>query len=301
MINEIKRAGFIALIGATNVGKSTLINRLVGTKVSIVSPKVQTTRTQILGICIVDSAQIIFIDTPGIFNPRRRLDRAMVAAAWSGARHADHVILMIDASSDVNTETQEIIKNIRDNGQTPILAINKIDTVNKQYLLTIAGKLKKFNISEEIFMISATQGDGIDDLLNFCRDIVPEGPWLFPEDQISDMPERLMAAEITREKLYTELHQELPYASAVETESWNTKPDGSIRIDQIIYVERNTQKSIGLGKGGKQIKRIGEQARKELEKILGTTIHLFIFVKVRQTWGEDRDQYQSWALDFNAK
>ena len=300
MTNNATRAGFIAVVGAPNVGKSSLINRLVGTKVSIVSPKVQTTRTRVLGICMAGAAQVIFIDTPGIFQPRRRLDRAMVAAAWVGAGDADHVLLLVDAARGIDDNTQDIIDRLKKSGRQAVLAINKVDTVNKSDLLVLTAALQDPDLFMETFMISATSGDGVDDLFAYLSGLLPIGPWLFPEDQVSDMPERLLAAEITREKLYLELHQELPYATTVETESWEHKPDGSIRISQVVYVERDTQKAIVLGKGGRQIKRIGVKARQELQEILDTNVHLFVFVKVREKWGDDPERYRDWDLDFNA-
>jgi len=300
MTNNTTRAGFIAVVGAPNVGKSSLINHLVGTKVSIVSPKVQTTRTRVLGICMAGAAQVIFIDTPGIFQPRRRLDRAMVAAAWGGAGDADHVLLLVDAARGIDDDTLDIIDKLRGSGQRAVLAINKVDIVKKPDLLALTATLQDPDLFTKTFMISATSGDGVNDLLAYLAGLLPAGPWLFPEDQVSDMPERLLAAEITREKLYLELHQELPYATTVETESWEYKPDGSIRISQVVYVERDTQKAIVLGKGGRQIKRIGVKARQELQEILDTNVHLFVFVKVREKWGDDPERYQDWDLDFNA-
>ncbi len=300
MTNNTTRAGFIAVVGAPNVGKSSLINHLVGTKVSIVSPKVQTTRTRVLGICMAGAAQVIFIDTPGIFQPRRRLDRAMVAAAWGGAGDADHVLLLVDAARGIDDDTLDIIDKLRGSGQRAVLAINKVDIVKKPDLLALTATLQDPDLFTKTFMISATSGDGVNDLLAYLAGLLPAGPWLFPEDQVSDMPERLLAAEITREKLYLELHQELPYATTVETESWEYKPDGSIRISQVVYVERDTQKAIVLGKGGRQIKRIGVKARQELQEILDTNVHLFVFVKVREKWGDDPERYRDWDLDFNA-
>ena len=294
------RAGFIAVVGAPNVGKSTLVNRLVGTKVSIVSPKVQTTRNRILGIRMAGAAQVIFIDTPGIFQPRRRLDRAMVAAAWSGAGDADDVLLLVDAARSIDDNTRNIIDKLKKSGRRAVLAINKVDIVKKPDLLVLASALRELDLFAETFMISATTGDGVDDLLAYLTNLIPIGPWLFPEDQVSDMPERLLAAEITREKLYLELHQELPYAATVETESWEHKLDDSVRIGQVVYVERDTQKAIILGKGGRQIKRISTQAREELQTILGTKVHLFVFVKVREKWGDDPERYRDWDLDFKA-
>ncbi len=294
------KAGFVAIVGAPNVGKSTLINRLVGTKVSIVSPKVQTTRTRVLGICLIGQAQIAFIDTPGIFEPRRRLDRAMVAAAWNGAGDADQALLLIDADRGIDKDSRRIIKQLKGAGRKAMLALNKIDLVGKPKLLTLTEELNETGIFTEIFMISAENGDGVDDLMATIVADLPEGPWLYPEDQISDMPERHLAAEITREKLYLQLRQELPYAATVETETWEHRDDGSIKIGQIIYVERDTQKAIVLGKGGQQIKSLGASARLELEDILETRVHLFLFVKVREKWGDDPDRYRDWGLDFNA-
>jgi len=300
MTNNTTCAGFIAVVGAPNVGKSSLINRLVGTKVSIVSPKVQTTRTRVLGICMAGAAQVIFIDTPGIFQPRRRLDRAMVAAAWGGAGDADHVLLLVDAARGIDDNTRDIIDKLRGSGRRAVLAINKVDIVKKPDLLALTATLQDPDLFTKTFMISATSGDGVNDLLAYLAGLLPAGPWLFPEDRVSDMPERLLAAEITREKLYLELHQELPYATTVETESWEYKPDGSVRISQVVYVERDTQKAIVLGKGGRQIKRIGVKARQELQEILDTNVHLFVFVKVREKWGDDPERYRDWDLDFNA-
>jgi len=302
--NAGTRSGFIAVVGAPNVGKSTLINHVVGTKVSIVSPKVQTTRTRVLGICMTgegdNKAQVIFIDTPGIFEPRRRLDRAMVHAAWSGAGDADHVLLLVDAERGMDKNTRAIIERLTKTQRTVVLAINKIDLVNKPDLLGLTAKLQDTGVFSELFMISAEKGDGVAELLDHLAGLLPEGPLLFPEDQITDMPERHLAAEVTREQLYRKLHQELPYAATVETESWEDKKDGSIRIGQVVFVERDTQKAIVLGKGGHQIKAIGAAARAELETMFGAKVHLFIFVKVREKWGDDPDRYRDWDLDFNA-
>ena len=295
-----KRAGFVAIVGAPNVGKSTLLNRLVGTKVSIVSPKVQTTRSRVLGICIEGPAQVIFIDTPGIFKPRRRLDRAMVAAAWSGAGDADDILLLVDASQGFDGDTRTIIKRLDRSGRKVTLAINKIDLVKKPKLLNMTAELDATGVFSDIFMISAEKGDGVPDLMAFLAARVPAGPWLFPEDQISDMPGRLTAAEITREKLYLQLHQELPYAAAVETEGWKEQDDGSVRIEQIIYVERPTQKAIVLGKGGARIKALGQAAREELEEIFERRVHLFLFVKVREKWGDDPERYRDLGLEFDS-
>ena len=295
-----KSCGFFALIGAPNVGKSTLINRIVGTKVSIVSSKVQTTRTQVLGITILDQSQIIFIDTPGVFAPKRRLDRAMVASAWGGVTNADGIILLVDAKIGIDYETSLIIDGIRKLNRKVFLVINKIDLVKKTTLLRLISTLSSIDIFSEIFMISAKIGDGVDDLLVSLKVQVPNGPWLYPEDQISDMPSRLLAAEITREKVYQLLHNELPYAATVETEKWEQGEDGSAKVNQIIFVQKPGQKAIVLGKGGAKIKKIGELARKELEKLLGHRVHLFLFVKVRQKWGDDPARYSEWGLDFNA-
>ena len=295
-----KRAGFVAIVGAPNVGKSTLLNRLVGAKVSIVSPKVQTPRTRVLGICIEGPAQIIFIDTPGIFQPRRRLDRAMVAAAWIGTADADEVLLLVDASRGLDRNTAAIVKKLKRAERTVILAINKVDLVNKPDLLALAAELNEAGAFTDTFMISAETGDGVADLMALLAGRVAAGRWLFPEDQISDMPGRLTAAEITREQLYLQLHKELPYAAAVETESWKDQDDGSLRIEQVVYVERGSQKAIVLGKKGSRVKSIGEAARKELEEIFGRRVHLFLFVKVRGNWGDDPERYRDLGLDFDA-
>jgi len=298
--NPRQRAGFVAIVGAPNVGKSTLLNRLVGAKVSIVSPKVQTTRTRVLGICIEGPAQIIFIDTPGIFQPRRRLDRAMVAAAWIGTADADEVLLLVDASRGLDRNTAAIVKKLKRAERTVILAINKVDLVNKPDLLALAAELNEAGAFTDTFMISAETGDGVADLMALLAGRVAAGRWLFPEDQISDMPGRLTAAEITREQLYLQLHKELPYAAAVETESWKDQDDGSLRIEQVVYVERGSQKAIVLGKKGSRVKSIGEAARKELEEIFGRRVHLFLFVKVRGNWGDDPERYRDLGLDFDA-
>jgi len=294
------KSGFVAIVGAPNVGKSTLLNRFVGAKVSIVSPKVQTTRSRVLGICIEGKSQVIFIDTPGIFAPRRRLDRAMVAAAWGGAGDADEVLLLVDASRRICRDTSDILDKLKKTDRKVYLAINKVDLVKKEDLLTLIDELTTRATFTDIFMVSAHSGDGVSDLLEFLSNQLPDGPWLFPEDQISDMPQRLLAAEITREKIYLQLRQELPYAATVETENWELKKDGSVKIDQTIYVERPTQKAIVLGKGGAQIKALGEASRRELERLFDTRIHLFLFVKVREKWGDDPERYRDWGLDYNA-
>lgn len=298
-----KRCGFIALIGAPNAGKSTLINHLVGTKISIVTPKVQTTRSRIIGIAIRAEAQLVFVDTPGIFVPRRQLDRAMVAAAWAGAYNADFIVHLVDAvqlaSGRIDEDTKRIIDGLRDAGRKAYLALNKVDLTKRPKLLAAADTLNREGIYSNIFMISALTGDGVEDLELSLANALPPGNWLYPEDQITDIPLRLLAAEITREKLFNELHHELPYAAAVETESWVERKDGSIRIEQVMYVQRNSQKSIVLGKGGRQIKRIGEQARRELEGALEQRVHLFLFVKVRKKWAEDPERYREMGLDFS--
>jgi GTP-binding protein Era len=293
-------AGFVAIFGASNVGKSTLLNRFVGAKVSIVSPKVQTTRSRVLGICIQDNTQIIFIDTPGIFKPKRRLDRAMVSAAWGGVREADKILLIIDASRGYDGDSRGIIKRLTEKNQKAMLAINKIDLVAKPKLLKLTNELNSSAVFTDIFMISAELGDGVDDLMAHLIKDIPAGPWLFPEDQISDMPGRLTASEITREKLYLQLYQELPYAASVETEGWKEQKDDSIRIEQVIYVERASQKAIILGKGGSRIKALGKASREELEEIFEKRVHLFLFVKVREKWGDDPERYRDLGLDFDA-
>jgi len=294
------RCGFVALVGAPNAGKSTLLNQLVGTKVSIVSPKVQTTRTRVLGICIAGQSQIAFIDTPGIFAPKRRLDRAMVAAAWGGASEADDVVLLVDASKGITRDTEEIITRLKDTQSKVILALNKVDQVKKPILLDLAAKLDAEGVFSDVFMISALKGNGVDDLLAFLAARAPEGPWHYPEDQISDLPDRMLAAEITREKVFLQLKQELPYRITVETENWEERKDGSVKIDQLLFVQKDGHKQIVLGKGGQQIKRIGAAARRELEEILDCKVHLFLFVKVRESWEDDPERYRHWGLDFNA-
>jgi len=295
------RCGFVAILGAPNVGKSTLVNRMVGSKVSIVSPKVQTTRTRVLGIVMAGSSQIILIDTPGVFAPRRRLDRAMVAAAWGGAADADRIAFLIDAERKLDRDSRAVMDKLAETKPAPADAvINKIDLINKPDLLVLATELNATGLFENIFMISAEKGDGVDDLIaHFAKSVRP-GPWMFPEDQLSDMPERLLAAEITREKLYLQLRKELPYATTVETEKWEEQEDGSARLEQTIYVERDSQKAIVLGAKGSRIKEIGAAARQELEELLGRRVHLFLFVKVRGNWGDDPERYRDWGLDYKA-
>ena len=301
---ETSRCGFVALVGAPNVGKSTLMNNLVGAKVSIVTPKVQTTRTRVLGICIRGASQLVFVDTPGIFMPKRRLERAMVRAAWRGAADADMAVVLVDAAQGregaVDTDTGRIIEGLKRGERKAILALNKIDLVKRETLLGLAEELGRTGVFTNTFMISALTGDGVQDLSDFLAANVPEGPWLFPEDQLSDMPERLLAAEITREKLFLQLHQELPYSLAVETESWEEFDDGSVKINQIIYIQRDSQKAIVLGKGGRQIKAVGRAAREELEGLFGRRVHLFLHVKVRPDWIDDPERYRDLGLDYNA-
>ena len=300
MNNDNKtHSGFVALIGAPNVGKSTLVNRLVGTKVSIVTHKVQTTRALIRGIIIHNNTQIVLVDTPGIFTPKRRLDRAMVTTAWSGAKDADIVLVLVDAAKGLDEETEEVFASLSKVKQEKILVINKVDSVPRLSLLELTKKLNEGQTFSETFMISALKGTGCDDLLDYMAKKLPEGPWYYPEDQISDMPMRQLAAEITREKLYMRLHNELPYASTVETESWEERPDGSVKINQLIYVEREGQKKIVLGTKGEAIKAIGQAARKELMEILEQKVHLFLFVKVRDHWSDDPERYREMGLDYS--
>lgn len=293
------RCGYVALIGAPNVGKSTLLNRLVGRKLAIVTPKVQTTRARFLGIAIVGSAQLILIDTPGIFEPRRRLDRAMVAAAWAGAGDADRTVLLVDAARPNERNTQRIIERLGEIGRKAILALNKVDLVHREKLLGIADTLFKTGVFTDVFMVSGLTGDGMDDLKHRLAAAMPPGPWLFPEDQLSDAPERWLAAEVTREQVFLQLHDELPYAATVETESWQERPDGSARIEQVIFVQRPSQRAIVLGERGQRIKSIGARARAELEKMLERRVHLFLFVKVREDWIEDPERYAALGLDYN--
>jgi GTPase len=292
------RCGFIALIGAPNAGKSTLINALVGSKVTIVSRKVQTTRTLIRGIAIEGNSQLIFVDTPGIFSPKRRLDRAMVATAWSGAHDADLVGVLIDAREGIDEEAEHILNGLKDVRQPKLLVLNKIDVVAKPDLLALAQRANETIPFEHTFMISALNGDGVADLKSWLAQRVPEGPFLYPPDQISDAPMRHLAAEITREKLFERLHQELPYQSTVETEAWKELRGGDIRIEQTIYVERESQRKIVLGKAGQTIKAIGEAARKEIAEIADAKVHLFLFVKVREGWGEDPERFRAMGLEF---
>jgi GTP-binding protein Era len=292
------RCGFVALIGAPNVGKSTLVNALVGSKVTIVSRKVQTTRALIRGIVIEDHAQIILVDTPGIFSPKRRLDRAMVSTAWSGAHDADLVCVLLDAKSGLDEDANSILAKVAGVDHDKILILNKIDLVPREKLLALAKAANDRLTFAKTFMVSALSGDGVDDLRHALAAMVPAGPFLYPEDQMSDAPMRQLAAEITREKIYQKLHQELPYQSTVETDSWTERNDNSVRIEQTIFVERESQRKIVLGKGGATIKAIGADSRREISEILGVPVHLFLFVKVRENWGDDPDRYRQMGLEF---
>jgi GTP-binding protein Era len=295
---EGQRCGFVAIIGAPNVGKSTLVNAMVGTKVTIVTPKVQTTRSIIRGIAIEGSSQLIFVDTPGIFAPRRRLDRAMVAVAWSGAHDADSVALIVDAKRGLDDETTAIGAKLADVAATKILVINKIDLVAKPSLLGLAREASERFTSAATFMVSAQSRDGVEEVKRWLAAHAPSGPWHYPEDQISDAPVRALATEITREKIYLRLHQELPYRSTVETESWEERRDGSVRIEQTIFVERESQRKIVLGKGGQAIKAIGAEARREIARLIEKPVHLFLFVKVREGWADDPARYREMGLEF---
>jgi GTP-binding protein Era len=295
-----RRCGYVALIGAPNVGKSTLLNTLVGAKVSIVSPRVQTTRRRILGIAVAGETQLIFVDTPGIFEPKRRLERAMVAAAWSGVEDADIVVLLVDAARPDDDETRSIVTRLKGAQRRAVLALNKIDLVERPSLLELARRYADDGIFDPVFMLSGLTGDGVGDLKAHLARTLPESPWLFPEDQLSDLPQRLIAAEVTREQIFLQLHQELPYNSTVETEAWEERADGSVKIEQTIFVMRPGQKAIVLGEGGRQIKRIGERARAELERMLDRRVHLFLFVRVKEGWTEDRERYEAMGLDYTS-
>jgi len=307
------RAGFAAIIGAPNAGKSTLVNRLVGAKVTIVTQKVQTTRFPVKGVAMAGEAQIVLVDTPGIFKPRRRLDRAMVRAAWTGAQDADAVVHLVDAQSELAVlgshgkaadrrsveDVVSIIEGLKASGAKAILAINKIDLVKRDQLLGLSQTLFETGVYTEVFMISAANGSGVDDLRARLAELMPESPWLYPADQTADLPARLLAAEITREKLYLRVHEELPYSAAVETTAFEEAKNGSVRIEQNIYVERESQRPIILGKGGQTLKWIGENARIDLTEILDRKVHLFLYVKVRESWAEEREFYVGQGLDFD--
>lgn len=299
-LNPATRCGFVALIGAPNAGKSTITNNFVGSKVSIVSPKVQTTRTLVKGIGVYENTQIVFIDTPGIFKPKRRLDRAMVSSAWNGVSDADIVVLVVDAKRGFDDETQSIIAKLNKSKIEAILVLNKVDLIQKEKLLGLCLAINEAGNFKETFMVSAQTGQNIDDFYKYLANNLPLSVWYYPEDQISDMPLKLLTAEIVREKLFMFLHQELPYALTVEPELWERRDDDSIRAEMTIYVERDSQKVIVLGKGGAMIKRIGQSARKELEDLLEERIHLFLFVKVRENWQDDAGRYSEWGLNFNA-
>jgi GTPase len=292
------RAGFAAVIGAPNAGKSTLVNALVGQKVAIVSPKAQTTRARLMGIAIDGAAQILLVDTPGIFQPKRRLDRAMVAAAWTGSQDADLILLVIDADNGLTHEVERIIAELSGRRHPLILALNKIDVVRKPELLGLSADLTERLKPDKVFMISAAQGDGVADLKRALVEAIPEGPWLYPEDEVSDATDRMIAAELTREQIVNQLYQELPYATAVETETWDDRPDGSTEIRQQILVERDSQKAIVIGKGGSRLKQIGAAARAQIAEHLGRPVHLFLHVKVAPKWGEDRSLYREIGLEW---
>lgn len=298
--NEPTRCGFVALIGAPNAGKSTVTNNFVGSKVSIVSPKVQTTRTLVKGIGVYGRTQIIFLDTPGIFKPKRRLDRAMVGSAWGGVKDADITVLVVDSRRGFDDETQSIVAKLNKAKIEAVLLLNKIDLVAKEKLLGLSAAINQAGKFKETFFVSAETGQNMDVFYQYLADKLPESPWYYPEDQMSDMPLKMLAAEIVREKLFMYLHQELPYALTVEPELWERREDGSIRAEITIYVERDNQKVIVLGKGGAMIKRIGQAARKEIEELLEERVHLFLFVKVRENWQNDPNRYSVWGLDFNS-
>lgn len=295
---QATHSGFVALIGAPNAGKSTLVNQLVGAKVSIVTHKVQTTRALVRGIATHGQAQIVFVDTPGIFRPRRRLDRAMVTTAWGGAKDADIILVLIDAERGIRGDAAAILENMKDVRQPKFLVLNKVDRVRPEALLQLTADANALVDFDRTFMVSALTGSGCSDLLDHLAKALPEGPWYYPEDQISDLPMRQLAAEITREKLYLRLHEELPYSSHVETEKWEEKKDGSVRIEQVIYVERDSQKKIVLGRKGEAIRAIGQAARLEIAQILERPVHLFLFVKVRGNWGDDPERYREMGLEF---
>ena len=298
MTEQAQRAGFVAVIGAPNAGKSTLVNALVGQKVAIVSPKAQTTRARLMGIAIEGAAQILLVDTPGIFEPRRRLDRAMVAAAWTGAQDADLILLVIDAAARLSSEVDRIIASLEQRQHPLLLALNKIDLVDKGKLLALSADLAARLKPDNVFMISASQGDGVADVKRALVEAMPEGPWLYPEDEVSDATDRMIAAELTREQIVNQLYQELPYATAVETETWEDRPDGSTEIRQQILVERDSQKAIVIGKGGNRLKAIGAGARAEIAQHLGRPVHLFLHVKVNPRWDEDRGLYREIGLEW---
>jgi GTP-binding protein Era len=293
-----ENCGFVAIIGAPNAGKSTLLNQMVGAKVAIVTHKVQTTRTRITGIGMHENTQLVFIDTPGIFEPKRRLDRAMVNAAWKGSEDAETTVLVVDAKKGMTEEVERIIDGLKNAKRNAVLALNKIDSIKRDSLLALTQQLSEKDIFTDIFMISALSGDGVADLKGYLADLAPVGPWMYPEDQISDTTMRLLAAEITREKVYLRLHEELPYAITVETESWEDKPDGSVRIEQVIHVQRDTQKGIVIGKGGAMLKTLGQMAREDMSENFDRKVHLFLHVRVTEKWADDKTVFQDMGLDY---
>lgn len=295
---ETQRCGLIAIVGAPNAGKSTLVNALVGQKVAIVSPKAQTTRARVMGIAIEGDAQLILVDTPGIFTPERRLDRAMVAAAWEGAEGADLIALVVDGKGGIGPKVQTVIESLKDRRERKILILNKVDVADKPKLLGHAAKLNEILPFDETYFVSAQTGDGVPELKAILGAAMPESPWHFPEDQVSDATDRMIAAEVTREQIYLQLHKELPYSSAVDTEKYTEREDGSVEIHQQILVERETQRAIVLGKGGARIKEIGARARAELSRLMGVKVHLYLHVKVRPEWQEDRSLYREIGLDW---
>lgn len=292
------RAGFIAIVGAPNAGKSTLLNALLGTKLAIVTPKAQTTRSAIRGICVEGNAQLVFVDTPGIFDAEQRFEKAMVASAWAGAADADAVLVLVDATRPIGKNTQAVIDALRAQGRKAVLVLNKVDVAKKENLLALAKELNETNMFSDVFMVSAKNGDGVEDVKRHLAAVMPEGHWLYPEDQLTDISERLLASEITREKLFMQLDKELPYSLTVETEAFEQKDRGGIKINQIIYVQRESQKTIVLGKGGQRIKSVGEAARKELSELWGCKVHLFLFVKVREKWKENPEIYRYLGLEY---
>ncbi|MDG1437508.1 MAG: GTPase Era [Emcibacteraceae bacterium] len=296
--NPNTKCGFVALVGAPNAGKSTLLNTLVGSKIAIVTHKVQTTRSRLVGVAIHEENQMIFVDTPGIFTATKRLERAMVSAAWEGANDADVVVFMVDATLRIGDSTRTIAAGLRDSSKKAILVLNKIDLVRRDTLLAKTQELNELGEFEETLMISATTGNGLDVLREKIAEYLPLSPWLYPEDHLTDISERMLAAEITREKFFMRFHEELPYSSTIETERWKELKDGSVRIEQVIYVERDSQKKIVIGKGGQGLKKIGQMAREELEELLDRKVHLFIFVKVRKGWSEDKERYANMGLDW---
>jgi len=295
---EPRRAGFVAILGAPNAGKSTLVNRIVGQKISIISPKAQTTRSRVRGVRMSGATQIVLVDTPGIFAPKRRLDRAMIEAAWGGAAEADLIVLLIDATRGIDDDGLRIIEYLREAGRKAIAAINKVDATAREKLLPLAKALDDSGVISDVFMISALEGEGVEDLVDHLARHLPEGEWLYPEDQLTDISERFLAAEVVREKLYLQLGDELPYAATVETERFAEQADGSARIDATVYVQKESQKPIVLGAGGRRIKAIGQAARTELEELMGRRVHLFLFVKVRRNWADDPERFRALGLDF---